>query len=471
MSKFKELGKNTVLVFVGNIGSKMIAFLMLPFYTKWLSVEDYGTSDNALIYVNLLIGIFTLSISESIFIFPKDQEFSKQKQFFSSGFIGSLILLFVTAFLLYGTKEILIEQKILKSITDNMEYIYLLIVSLFLQTFLQQFARSINKILVYAISGVVLTLLTAFFSIVLVHKFGLKGFFIAQILSYFISAIYAFMHSKAYKYFSFKALSFDRYKEMAKYSVPLIPNAIMWWLVGSLNRPIMEEYLGMHAIGLFAVAYKFPSLINVLFSVFMVSWQISVIEEYKKENYEKFYNQVLKLVFIFLGICVITLSALGKSLTALVTDVKFFDAWLYIPILSLASLFSSISGFVGANFSATRESKYYFYSSVWGAVIAVIFNFLLIPLWGLYGAVISTGLSHFIMMLSRIKYSWRSAKIYNLAFYIMMLLIITIMILCFSFLENTTILISVFALGIICFCFLIRKDFYYCLHLLKKIKL
>ncbi|MEN2413836.1 lipopolysaccharide biosynthesis protein [Flavobacterium mesophilum] len=471
MSKFKELGKNTVLVFVGNIGSKMIAFLMLPFYTKWLSVEDYGTSDNALIYVNLLIGIFTLSISESIFIFPKDQEFSKQKQFFSSGFIGSLILLFVTAFLLYGTKEILIEQKILKSITDNMEYIYLLIVSLFLQTFLQQFARSINKILVYAISGVVLTLLTAFFSIVLVHKFGLKGFFIAQILSYFISAIYAFMHSKSYKYFSFNALSFDRYKEMAKYSVPLIPNAIMWWLVGSLNRPIMEEYLGMHAIGLFAVAYKFPSLINVLFSVFMVSWQISVIEEYKKENYEKFYNQVLKLVFIFLGICVITLSALGKSLTALVTDVKFLDAWLYIPILSLASLFSSISGFVGANFSATRESKYYFYSSVWGAVIAVIFNFLLIPLWGLYGAVISTGLSHFVMMLSRIKYSWRSAKIYNLAFYIMMLLIITIMILCFSFLENTTILISVFALGIICFCFLIRKDFYYCLHLLKKIKL
>ncbi len=58
----------------------------------------------------------------------------------------------------------------------------------------------------------------------------------------------------------------------------------MWWLVGFLNRPIMEEYLGMHAIGLFAVAYKLPSLINVLFSVFMVSWQISVIERVPKRK-------------------------------------------------------------------------------------------------------------------------------------------------------------------------------------------
>lgn len=469
MSKYKQLGKNTILVFIGNIGSKMIAFLMLPFYTKWLSVEDYGISDNALVYVGLLIGIVTLSISESIFIFPKNQELKVQKQFFSSGFIYSLFLIILAGFLLYGIKEILVKEDMLKSITANIRYIYLLVVSLFLQTFSQQFSRSINKIRVYTISGVVLTLLTALLSIFLIPKYGLDGFFIAQIFSYFISAFYALIHSKAYRYFSLKYVNFDKYREMARYSIPLIPNAIMWWLVGSLNRPIMEEYLGMHAIGLFAVAYKFPSLINVLFSVFMVSWQISVIEEYQKENYEEFYNKILRIVFAILAFCVIMLSILGKYLNGFIADEKFYDAWLYIPILSLSSLFSAISGFVGTNFSATRESKYYFYSSVWGAAIAIVFNLILIPIFGLYGAVVAIVLSHLVMVLSRIKYSWKIVKIQDIYFYILILIICLIVVLVSSFIQNSIIILGTLIISVILFTLIIRKDLIYGIQLLRSV--
>ncbi|MFV8360172.1 lipopolysaccharide biosynthesis protein [Flavobacterium sp. LS1P3] len=458
MSKYKQLGKNTVLVFVGNIGSKMIAFLMLPFFTKWLTVEEYGTSDNAMIYVSLLIAIVTLSISESIFIFPKDKDLKSQKQYFSSGLLYSLFLLIVTGFLLFGIKEFLLEVNILKSITNNISYIYLLVVALFLQTFSQQFSRSINNIKVYAISGVVLTFLTAILSLFLIPQYGLVGFFIAQILSFFISALYTFIHSKSYQYFSFKVLNFEKYRQMITYSIPLIPNAIMWWLVASLNRPLMEEYLGMHAIGLFAVAYKFPSLINILFSVFMVSWQISVIEEYQKESYEKFYNQILKLVFSLLVFCVIMLSVLGKTLIGFVADIKFFEAWQYIPILSLSSLFAAVSGFVGTNFSATRESKYYFYSSVWGALIAVVFNIILIPIWGLYGAVTAIVLSHLIMAITRVKYSWKIVKISNFYFYLLMSLISLIVVLVSTFIKNDTIAISTTVVCLVLFTLMIRKD-------------
>ncbi len=467
MSKYKQLGKNTVLVFIGNIGSKMIAFLMLPFYTKWLTVEEYGTSDNALVYVSLLIGVVTLSISESIFIFPKDQEFQVQKRLFTSGLVYSGLMLVITGFILFGLKELLLQGNFLRSISDNIGYIYLLVVTLFLQTFLQQFTRSINNIKVYAVSGVVLTFLTAILSLSLIPLYGLKGFFVAQILSFFISAIYTLLHSKSYNYFSLKDLNFEKYREMAKYSMPLIPNAIMWWLVGSLNRPIMEEYLGMHAIGLFAVAYKFPSLINILFSVFMVSWQISVIEEYKKDNYQEFYNHIFKLVFASLVFCVIMISFLGKTLIDFVADAKFIESWKYIPILSLSSLFSSISGFVGCNFSATRESKYYFYSSVWGAIIAVVFNLLLIPIWGLYGAVSAIVFSHLIMAISRIKYSWKIVKIENVYFYLLMLIICMAVVLVSSFVQNNsivkaTVLASIILLGII-----MKKDLIQGLQMIK----
>jgi O-antigen/teichoic acid export membrane protein len=457
MSKYKQLGKNTILVFFGNMGSKMISFIMLPFYTKWLSVEDYGALDNILVYVTLLGGIVALSISESIFVFPKGHSKDLQKQYFSSALFYSLICLIITGILLYGVDQILINLNVLKTITDNIVFFYLLIIAFFLQNFILQFSRSINKIRIYAISGIILTIFTTVLSFFLIPKFGLHGFFIAQFIALLISSIFTFVFAGVYKYFSIKTIKLDRYNEMIKYSIPLIPNAVMWWLVGSLNRPMLEEYLGMHANGIFAVAYKFPSLINVVFSIFIFSWQISVLEEFKKEGYELFYNKVLRLVFIFLTLLSCVLSVFSQLIITTVADEKFIDAWQLIPILSLSVLFSSISGFVGSNFSATRESKYFFYSSVWGAVASIAFNFLLIPSFGLFGACLAIVLSFVIMAISRIIYSWRFVKITNLYVYGLMIGINILVVFVLFYIDNIIFKITLYLLLLLLF-FVVNRD-------------
>lgn len=58
MNKYKRLGKNTLLVFIGNAGSKLIGLVMLPFYTSWLSVEDYGVTD-----IIMSMSVFWLALS------------------------------------------------------------------------------------------------------------------------------------------------------------------------------------------------------------------------------------------------------------------------------------------------------------------------------------------------------------------------------------------------------------------------
>lgn len=357
----------------------------------------------------------------------------------------------------------------LLSIVSNIGYIYLLIIAFFFQTFFQQFSQSLGKIKVYAITGIVLTLSTAFFSFILIPKYGLEGFFTAQIFSLLIAAGYSLIRSGSYKYFSKNSINVNRYYEMIRYSVPLIPNAIMWWLVASLNRPLMEQYIGIYAIGIFAVANKIPSLINVLFSVFMVSWQISVIEEFKKVDFEKFYNKVLKSVFTFLAAFVIILSVFGRPLIQFIIDPKFTAAYKYIPILCFSVLFSSISSFVGANFLASRKSKYFFYSSVFGAVIALIFNFLLIPLFDLYGVVFAILLSHFAMMFSRVIYSWKVVKISNILYYILMLSICFGIVLSLTFIEDSRITTFIIISGSVLFIFLAKKEFVKDLIQLKKL--
>ena len=119
-------------------------------------------------------------------------------------------------------------------------------------------------------------------------------------------------------------------------------------------------------------------------------------------------------------------------------DKKFSEASSYLPILTFAVLFSSLSGFVGANFSVVKKSKYYFYSSLFGALASIVFNWFLIPIYGLYGAVISVVISYFVMATFRIFYSWQFVKILNLKIYFIMILINILFILTESYILKFT---------------------------------
>lgn len=54
-SKYKKLVKNSVVFFIGNLGSKVITFLIVPFYTYYLTTAEYGTADLVTTTVNLLV--------------------------------------------------------------------------------------------------------------------------------------------------------------------------------------------------------------------------------------------------------------------------------------------------------------------------------------------------------------------------------------------------------------------------------
>ncbi|MDR2408397.1 MAG: polysaccharide biosynthesis C-terminal domain-containing protein [Bacteroidales bacterium] len=423
MSKYSRLGKNTLLVFVGNAGSKLIGLLMLPFYTRWLSVEDYGTTDIINVYVSLLLGLSTACIAEAIFIFPKGQSVENQKKYFSSGLFFSFITLIITAFLFKIIDIIFKCNEIVNSFTDNLGFIYGLLIATFIQQYIQQFTRSIDKIKVYSITGIVSTVATAVFSFFMIPQWGVFGYVAALIFANLSASIYSFLFSGSYKYLSIKVVRKNICFDMLKYSIPLIPNVIMWWIVSAFNRPLMENYLGMHDIGIFAVANKFPGILSMLFSVFTISWQISVLEEFEKEGYSVFFNKIFRFLIFGLMCLFFITTIFSKLIVSFFTTIDFYDAWKYIPVLVLGVIFSSISGFAGSNFLATRESKYFFYSSIWGAGTAILFNLILIPKFGIMGAAISISVSFAIMAVTRIIYGWRYVKILNIMRYLLMLLI------------------------------------------------
>jgi O-antigen/teichoic acid export membrane protein len=423
MGKYSRLGENTLLVFIGNTGAKLIGLLMLPFYTRWLSVEDYGTIDVLNVYITLILCLISASIAEAIFIFPKGQTSEKQKIYFSSGLFFVFISLIVTAILFKIIVLFFAYREVSNRFITSIWYIYFLLATIFIQQYIQQFTRSIDKIRVYSTTGIVLTLSTAIFSFLIIPKWGVFGYIFSLIFSNLLAAIYSFVFSGARKYLSIVSIQKKSCKEMLGYSIPLIPNSIMVWLINAINRPIMEKYLGLHSIGIFAVANKFPGIISVASSIFLTSWQISVLEEFGKDGYTSFYNKIFRLITMSFFFLFFIIAFCSKLIIKLFASSQYFEAWKYMPLLTLSVILSSISAFCGSNFSAARKSKYYFYSSVCGAITSIISNFILIPILNIYGAVIATSLCYMAMLVLRVYYGWKYVKIDGIIFYLFVLII------------------------------------------------
>lgn len=414
MNKYKRLGKNTALVFLGNAGSRLIGLLMLPLYTRWLGPQEYGTVDVVNTYAMLLVSLVVWCITDAIFVIPKNGTEEEKKSYFTTGWLFSAAGFVVAAAVFYILDIIFRTKGIENSFASNLWYVYFIMLGTFLQQYTQQFTRCIDKMGVYSITGIVHTFFLAVLSFVFIPKHGVGGYITAYVIAYIISAAYSFVFSGSYKYIDFGRISNERLKTLLKYSIPLIPNTAMWWLVSGLNRPLIEVNIGMEANGILAVANRIPGIIGMLFTIFNNAWVISMMEEYGKPDFVKFFNIAIRCVMFPTILAAIVLSIFMKPLIMILADVAFIDAYKYAPIAIMAIILSNFSGLIGGVFAAKKQSKYFFYSSFWAALTSVVFMFLLIPPFGLYGATIAMCLSYLAATISRCYYTKEDLKGFEL---------------------------------------------------------
>lgn len=446
MDKYQNLKKNTILVFVGSLSSKLLAVLMLPFYTAWLSVSDFGIVDLITTYVALIMSVVTLCMTDAIFRFPQGQIHKKQSFYFSSGImlvILSLLLTGICCFLFLLSTD----SSSWGVFGEYAGFIYILLILSFLQLYVQQFSKSIGKLSIYVKSGILLTLVTALFSFVLIPYYSINGYLFAQAIGLVLTLIYISFQIKVSRYISIQYVSWSTIRQMLEYSIPMIPNATLWWVLGASNRLFLEHYHGVDSVGIYAVSNRFPSMITMVFNAFFLSWQISVLREFGKPEFVAFYNRIMRFYFIILVGLSIILSISSYWIVEILSDYKYIEAWQYIPFLGLASIFSALSSFVGTIFMATKTTRYFFVTSFWGSLLCLLLNFMLIPIWGLMGAAISLSVSHFVIYVLRIIKSRPYVSVAGFGTYLIQIGLVYLFSVCVVYIGN--LVFKLISLGLI----------------------
>ena len=276
-NKYGFLAKNTIIFTISSFGSKLLTFLMVPFYTNVLTKSEYGTADLITTSSNLLIFVVTLCIADAVLRFAIDNR-DRRNGIFKFG-----LKIISLGNLLFGL--LLLTVMLFNPLGWSVNlYLFLFFTILFnaLNQLVSSYLRAIDRIVSVAIMGILVTVVTIGCNLLflIVFKFGVSGYLSSFIIGFAVSTIYGFGVIFKNDKNSLEGVCDKQTKvQMLRYSIPLILNGLAWWMNSSLDRYFITYYRGVEDNGLYAVAAKIPTILIVVSQIFNQAWNISAIKE------------------------------------------------------------------------------------------------------------------------------------------------------------------------------------------------
>lgn len=427
MKKENNYLKNTIILLIGKFSTQIISFMLLPLYTYKLSTDNYGYIDLLQTYISLFSPILMLQLDSAIFRFLIDvrEQNEEKNKIISSSFICLVIILLISSIIFFIINFFV---KINYSIL-----ILLNVISLVYNTFCMSITRGNGHNRNYSISSIITAIITLVINVmlILILNYDAKSILISSIFANFISSIYLSYKEKVF--YAIKKNCFEKniLKKLLKYSIPMIPNSLSWWIVGLSDRTLISIIIGVSANGIYSVSSKFSNLLNSIFSIFSMSWQETASMHIKDKDSNLFFSKMIINIYNFF----IVLSCLIISILPLIFNIiigkEYIESYAYIPIILLSNVFNVLAGLLGGIYVAKKMTNKVAYTTIASAIINIVINILFIRKFGLYAASFSTLIAYFLMLIYRyfdvknimnIKLKWRKNILYFITFIISIIL-------------------------------------------------
>ena len=427
MAKYRYLANNIALFSISNFVSKILVFLLVPFYTNVLSTADYGIADVFQTTLLLLVPALTINMGEAALRFGIEN--AKQRGLILR--IGLKYVLRASLFVIAGA--------VVAAFFLPLRLVILFVILFFTNAvyeFLILYFQGCELVKVVVVGSVFSTVLLICSNLLflLVWKLGLTGYLVSQMIAYAGAA--GLMLTLAGKLHKEIFLQMGQKKEFEKellaYGKPMILYSTGAWINNAADRYFVSALCGLAVNGLYGVAYKIPSILTVFQRIFAQAWQMSATKERPMESSQQtadnalakeenpqpeaaqnenqrdvknsreikqsgFYSNMYRFYFSFMVLGCSFLILIVRPLAFFLFRKDFFEAWRFVPPLLISVVFGAMTGFLGSICLAYKDSKAMGLATGIGAAVNVILNALLIPGLSAMGAAIATAVSYFVM--------------------------------------------------------------------------
>lgn len=397
MNKNRELLINTAIILLAKVCTQLISFLMLPLYTSVLSTEDYGLVDLITTYSALAIPLVGFQLEMGAFRYLVDNRKNEKNK---TILITNSLLTIVASLLFFSVIYLAIANII------NLPYLWLILASttaMLASNYFLQVARGLGDNIGYSIGSIITGVSTVAINLILllVLHMGVSGILIATTIANIFCVIFLAFREKIPKYVSLGAYSKKEVAKLLKYSAPLVPNSLIWWVINVSDRTIISIFMNMAANGIYAVSNKFSNIISSIYGVFNLSWTESASLHINDDDRDEFFSNTFNTTIKTFTCMSLLMLAFMPIIFKIMVGEGYDEAYLYIPVLAIGMIFNIVVSFMGAIYIAKKKTKDVAITSFWSGVLNIAINVALIKVIGIWAAALSTLLAFAIMAIYR----------------------------------------------------------------------
>ncbi|MCU7537881.1 lipopolysaccharide biosynthesis protein [Weissella cibaria] len=374
----RELIRNTGVFAIGSLSTKLLSLLMVPLYTTVLSTADYGTVDVIGTFTGLLAPLVTLSVYDAVFRWALDDANDAGTAF------SNALVVWASSMLIFSS--ICVGLAALG--VAHIGYFWFMVVLGSLGAICSSLVRGLGYVKLFTVAGIVSSVVFMTLNLVflLQLELGLTGYLLASAISAAVSLLVVAMGARVWQYWHATVVQPARMQQLLIYSLPLVPNALSWWGIASANRVVLLTFAVVAANGLYAVANKLPSLINLVYGAFLQSWQMAAVKSYDDQDAGAYYTKTFDIVARLQLLMVMALLCVTQFVFATWIAPAYWQAWQAVPGLLLTVVYTNMSAMVEATYLAAKRTRGLFLTTVYGAVISIGLSVVSVPFLGIIGA-------------------------------------------------------------------------------------
>ncbi|HVI45408.1 MAG TPA: polysaccharide biosynthesis C-terminal domain-containing protein [Chitinophaga sp.] len=425
----KKLAGQTIYYGLSNIASKLLNYLLTPFYLGILSHASFGEMSNVYAYIPFANIVLTYGMETAFFRFAKQENKSNVLGTSTISLLFSTISIAILMMCFRGT-VINSYAGELAGLTGNPSfYTYIVMVMAFDALTAIPYAqlRLEGRPIRYAVIRSVNILANIFFNIfflAICPKLRAAG-------HQWVPDFYTGADQTGYIYLSNMLSSgltllmflpqmsrmqwkFDTalWKQMINYALPLIIVGMAGMVNETFDRAwFLPQFLpgnDMEAkkeiIALYSANYKLAILITMFIQAFRLGAEPFFFKQAESENPQRVYARIMKLFVVMLCMMFLFVSLYLNVWKAFLRVPFYYQGMRIVPVLLLANMFLGIYYNLTIWFKLTDRTKTGAVITVITAVLAFLLNWWWIPVMGYYGAALATMVCYFVQMV--VCYVW-----------------------------------------------------------------
>ena len=400
----KRLTKHSAVYGVGHIITRAVNFLLLPLYTHQLSTDEFGVSAVVFTFLALMTILYTLGLDAAFlrfFILSADQQ--KRQQIFSTAFwsVAAVASAFtVVIFVFAPTFSILLLSKSFHAGLIRLVGFILLFDALAFLPFLYLRAEEKSvKYILFKFINVLINIALNIYCIVYLNK-GVEGIFLANLWASLISFLMLLPILIRQISISFVKAEF---KELINFGLPYLPSAFAVVILETSDRLILGKLAGLDVAGVYSAGHKLGIFMSLIVAAFRFAWHPFFLSTSKDENAKAVFSKVLTYFTLFAAGIFLAISFFIDELVRLkIFGVSFFgeEYWAsteVVPIILLSYIIYGMYVNFMVGIYLEKKTSYLPIITGAGALMNVLANLMLIPIFGMMGSAYASLIGYLVM--------------------------------------------------------------------------